>query len=416
MRMKNTFFILLTSVLLLFPFPFLQAQQTKEMVAVYTIDNSGDNIVEFVGDFLTNAIVKQGEYIAVERTAQFLAELNKEQDFQRTGAVDDSQISRLGKNMGVQLVCVVKISRSADQLFMSARLVDVETAALESTARPVRFDPNDWNEIETSCEKLVGSMFGGRTSRPIMGSSLPSSPSRRHPGEPEMVFVQGGTFLMGCTAEQGGDCDSDESPNHLVTVSDFYIGKYEVTQAQWEAVMGTSISQQRDKAGGSSLYGVGANYPMYYVSWHEVQEFINRLNALTGKQYRLPTEAEWEYAARGGNQSRGYKYSGSNFIEQVAWFKDNSGGTTHPVGTKSPNELGLYDMSGNVWEWCYDWYGSYSGTQQANPMGPSSGTDRVFRGGRWGSLASGCRVSYRSSNIPSFRSYFLGFRLVLSRY
>ena len=282
------------------------------MVAVYTIDNSGDNIVEFVGDFLTNAIVKQGEYIAVERTAQFLAELNKEQDFQRTGAVDDSQISRLGKNMGVQLVCVVKISRSADQLFMSARLVDVETAALESTARPVRFDPNDWNEIETSCEKLVGSMFGGRTSRPIMGSSLPSSPSRRHPGEPEMVFVQGGTFLMGCTAEQGGDCDSDESPNHLVTVSDFYIGKYEVTQEQWEAVMGTSISQQRDKAGGSSLYGVGVNYPMYYVSWHEVQEFISRLNALTGKQYRLPTEAEWEYAARGGNQSRGYKYSGSN--------------------------------------------------------------------------------------------------------
>ncbi len=416
MRIKKTFFILLTSVLLLFPFPFLQAQQTKEMVAVYTIDNSGDNIVEFVGDFLTNAIVKQGEYTAVERTAQFLAELNKEQDFQRTGAVDDSQISRLGKNMGVQLVCVVKISRSADQLFMSARLVDVETAALESTARPVRFDPNDWNEIETSCEKLVGSMFGGRTSRPIMGSSLPSSPSRRHPGEPDMVFVQGGTFLMGCTAEQGGDCDSDESPNHLVTVSDFYIGKYEVTQAQWEAVMGTSISQQRDKAGGSSFYGVGANYPMYYVSWHEVQEFINRLNALTGKQYRLPTEAEWEYAARGGNQSRGYKYSGGNFIEQVAWFSDNSGGTTHPVGTKSPNELGLYDMSGNVWEWCYDWYGSYSGTQQTNPMGPSSGLYHVNRGGSWLYDASFCPVSFRGEYAPADRDGDLGFRLALSRY
>ena len=229
-----------------------------------------------------------------------------------------------------------------------------------------------------------------------------------------MVFVQGGTFLMGCTAEQGGDCGSDESPNHLVTVSDFYIGKYEVTQAQWEAVMGTSISQQRDKAGCSSLYGIGANYPMYYVSWNEVQEFISRLNALTGKQYRLPTEAEWEYAARGGNQSRGYKYSGSNFIEQVAWFTDNSGGTTHPVGTKSPNELGIYDMSGNVYEWCYDWYGSYSSAQQTNPMGPSSASYRVDRGGCWGIDASYCRVSDRNYDAPANRYSSLGIRLVLS--
>lgn len=239
--------------------------------------------------------------------------------------------------------------------------------------------------------------------------------SSLHPGEPEMVLVKGGTFRMGCTAEQGGDCYYDESPNHLVTVFDFYIGKYEVTQAQWEAVMGTSISQQRDKAGRSwSLCGVGANYPMYYVSWNEVQEFISRLNALTGKQYRLPTEAEWEYAARGGNQSRGYKYSGSNFIEQVAWFTDNSGGTTHPVGTKSPNELGIYDMSGNVWEWCYDWYGSYSGTQQTNPMGPSSGSTRVNRGGGGGNFASYCRVSYRGNGTPTARYDGLGFRLVLS--
>ena len=206
-----------------------------------------------------------------------------------------------------------------------------------------------------------------------------------------------------------------ESPNHLVTVSDFYIGKYEVTQAQWEAVMGTSVSQQRDKAGATSLYGVGANYPMYYVSWTEVQEFISRLNALTGKEYRLPTEAEWEYAARGGNKSKGYKYSGSNFIEQVAWYGSNSGNGTHPVGSKSPNELGIYDMSGNVWEWCYDRYGSYGSGAETNPVGPSSGSSRVDRGGGWYDSASVCRVAYRSYYTPSIRGIDLGFRLVLSR-
>ena len=300
-------------------------------------------------------------------------------------------------------------------MYISARLVNVETSRLNTSSRPVRFGADDLEEMESACLEVVKSLFMDRdyqAGTPVSGNS--SSSSRLHLGEPEMVFVQGGTFLMGCTAEQGGDCDSDESPNHLVTVSDFYIGKYEVTQEQWEAVMGTSISQQRDKAGGSSLYGVGVNYPMYYVSWHEVQEFISRLNALTGKQYRLPTEAEWEYAARGGNQSRGYKYSGSNFIEQVAWFTDNSGGTTHPVGTKSPNELGIYDMSGNVWEWCYDRYGSYSGTQQTNPMGASSGSNRVRRGGSRYDNASICRVSNRSYDTPTNRSLNLGFRLVLS--
>ena len=409
------YWILLFIAFMLFPFSFLCAQQANEKVAIYTTDESGMGYAGFVGDFLTNAIVKQGRYEAYERTSAFLAELNKEQTFQRTGAVDDSQISSLGKMFGVQLVCVAKIGKLGSDLYISARLVNVETSRLNTSSRPVRFGADDLEEMESACLEVVKSLFMDRdyqAGTPVSGNS--SSSSRRHPGEPEMVFVQGGTFLMGCTAEQGGDCDSDESPNHLVTVSDFYIGKYEVTQAQWEAVMGTSISQQRDKAGGSSLYGVGANYPMYYVSWHEVQEFINRLNALTGKQYRLPTEAEWEYAARGGNQSRGYKYSGSNFIEQVAWFTDNSGRTNHPVGTKSPNELGIYDMSGNVWEWCYDWYGSYSSTQQTNPMGPSSGSYRVYRGGGRYNSASFCRVSNRLRSTPTDRNNSLGFRLVLS--
>jgi formylglycine-generating enzyme required for sulfatase activity len=228
----------------------------------------------------------------------------------------------------------------------------------------------------------------------------------------EMVRVKGGAFTMGCTSEQGNDCYNDEKPAHQVTLSDFYIGKYEVTQAQWKSVMGTNIRQQRDKADTSRpLCGEGNSYPMYYVSWNEAQEFIRKLNAQTGKNYRLPTEAEWEYAARGGAQSRGTKYSGSNTVGDVAWYIGNSGNATHPVGQKSPNGLGLYDMSGNVWEWCSDWYGTYSSGSQTNPAGPSSGSGRVLRGGSWRGDALYARVPRRSHTAPAFRYNILGFRL-----
>ena len=230
----------------------------------------------------------------------------------------------------------------------------------------------------------------------------------------EMVAVKGGTFTMGCTSEQGGDCESDESPAHSVTLSDYYIGKFEVTQKLWEAVMGTTVRQQRDKADPSwPMRGEGDNYPMYYVSWNDCKEFIGRLNQLTGANFRLPTEAEWEYAARGGNKNRGYKYSGSNSIADVSWYNDNSGSKTHAVGAKSPNELGIYDMSGNVYEWCEDWYGDYSGGSQTDPKGPSSGSSRVSRGGSWYYIARSCRVSYRDSFSPVNRYIDLGFRVVL---
>jgi formylglycine-generating enzyme required for sulfatase activity len=150
------------------------------------------------------------------------------------------------------------------------------------------------------------------------------------------------------------------------------------------------------------------------VSWDDVQEFIHKLNALTGKEYRLPTEAEWEYAARGGNQSRGYKYSGSNNVGDVAWYGDNSGSKTHPVGTKQANELGIYDMSGNVWEWCQDWYGSYSSSSQTNPVGASSGSGRVDRGGSWSSYAGIVRVCDRDYGTPGNRYDNLSFRLACS--
>ncbi len=216
-----------------------------------------------------------------------------------------------------------------------------------------------------------------------------------------MVEVKGGTFTMGATAEQGSDVESYEKPAHRVTLSDYYIGKTEVTEGLWRAVMGSNPSK----------YMKGDNYPVEYVSWNDCQTFITKLNSLTGETFRLPTEAEWEFAARGGTMSRGYKYSGGNTLSDVAWYFGNSGSAKHPVATKAANELGIYDMSGNVYEWCQDWYGSYSSAAQTNPTGPSTSSRRVDRGGCWADDARGCRVSDRDSDTPSFRNIFLGLRL-----
>ena len=216
-----------------------------------------------------------------------------------------------------------------------------------------------------------------------------------------MVYVSGGTFTMGATNEQGSDVEDDERPAHQVILSSYSIGKYEVTQEEWEAVMGSNPSVYK-----------GAKRPVENVSWWNCQEFIRKLNAMTGKKFRLPTEAEWEYAARGGMKSKGYKFSGSNDLRQVAWYDLNSEHTT--VGTKRSNELGLFDMSGNVWEWCQDyWCDRYSGDDQTNPTGPASGSYRVIRGGSWITPAGGCRVSYRGNYAPAEWSSILGFRLAL---
>jgi len=216
-----------------------------------------------------------------------------------------------------------------------------------------------------------------------------------------MVRVDGGTFQMGATSEQQNP-DSDEKPVHRVTLSDYYIGETEVTQGLWEAVMGSNPSNFK-----------GSNLPVERVSWDDSQAFIRKLNQLTGRRFRLPTEAEWEYAARGGNRSRGYQYGGSNTLTDVAWYYDNSKDKTHDVKTKQSNELGLYDMSGNVWEWCQDWYGDYSSSAQTNPTGPSSGSIRVYRGGSWGRDARRCRVSGRGCNSPGGTGSYLGLRLAL---
>ena len=218
----------------------------------------------------------------------------------------------------------------------------------------------------------------------------------------DMIKVEGGTFTMGATSEQGGYAENDENPAHQVTLSDYYIGETEVTQALWQAVMGSNPSSFK-----------GNSNPVESVSWDACQEFIRKLNSLTGRTFRLPTEAEWEFAARGGNESKGYKYSGSNSIDNVAWYTSNSSSKTHAVKNKSPNELGIYDMSGNVLEWCQDWYGFYSSNAQTNPKGPLGGFDRVLRGGDWSILAGYCRVSRRSCYSPGYGYDYIGLRLVL---
>ncbi len=214
-----------------------------------------------------------------------------------------------------------------------------------------------------------------------------------------MIPVEGGTFSMGSV-----NGDSDEQPVHQVTLDGYYIGETEVTQELWQAVMGSN----------PSYFTGNLQRPVERVSWYEVQEFITALNAATGKTFRLPTEAEWEFAARGGNKSKGYLYSGSNTIDDVAWHSYNSGMQTHEVGGKQANELGIYDMSGNVREWCSDWYDSnyYSNSPTSNPTGPETGSARVERGGSWSRHALDCRSAFRNRTNPTIRGLDIGFRVV----
>ncbi len=215
--------------------------------------------------------------------------------------------------------------------------------------------------------------------------------------EIEMVRIPGGSFWMGSQSEEASD---DEQPVHKVTLNGFRIGKYEVTQRQWQAVMGSNPSKFK-----------GDNHPVEQVSWDDVQDFIRKLNQMSGKRYRLPTEAEWEYAARGGKDGPGNDRYGSP--DRIAWYNGNSGDTTHPVGGKQPNAYGLHDMLGNVREWCQDWYGEYTTSAKNNPTGPAAGSVRVDRGGSWSNYASRVRAPLRNLYTPGVRSNNIGFRLAM---
>ena len=303
----------------------------------------------------------------------------------------------------------------------------VEDTPQDNAARTPQPETMRPESVSTVCGALPEQVMGqtdaevtmrrtGYAEADLLSGLNPLLPTAIHHLVENMVYVEGGTFTMGATAEQGDDFCDDEKPTHQVTLSSFYIGKYEVTQAEWETVMGSNPSQFK-----------GANLPVERVSWNDCQEFIRKLNEMTGKNFRLPTEAEWEFAARGGNKSIGFIYAGGNDLRNVGWYDENSRRdkensffsffsaprTTHEVGQKRSNELGLYDLSGNVWEWCQDRYRYYSSDSQTNPQGPGSGYNRVLRGGSWGTYARDCRLSYRNSCVPDRRSSNYGLRLAL---
>lgn len=342
------------------------------------------NVVERLLVGSHTLVLKKSGYADLQQ--QFSVEEGKEaslsvklpagRSVQFTSEKPGMQIIVDGKKLGTTpLTAVVGIGHHSVSAMRGGDIIDVRDLDITSAGAPLTMAFRDFNHTFT----VNGVQF-------------------------TMVEVGGGTFTMGATSEQGSDAWDEEKPAHEVTLSDYYIGQTEVTQALWEAVMGSNPSDSK-----------GGNLPVERVSWDDCQVFIQKLNQLTGKQFRLPTEAEWEYAARGGRKSRGYKYAGGNNIDSVAWCDGNSGNETHPVATKQANELGIYDMSGNVLEWCSDWCGDYTSSSQSDPQGSSSGSFRVIRGGCYYNFARNCRVSYRISNTLDYRSGYLGLRLSCNR-
>jgi len=369
----------------------------KSRIAVYLTasENVDSEVKRVISNQIINALQRTGSYSLIERNEAFVAQIDKERGVQQSGRVLDNQITRLGREFGAVAVCIVDVGSFMGELSVDMRMVEVEkTTVIHSGHADGRF--SGLSDIRTIVDKAAANMLevssGGR---PSGGTTGGSSGSRRNgevynPDGIELVYVEG-------------------TGSGIMAMKGFYIGKFEVTQAQWQAIMGNNPS---------NFKGAG-NLPVESVSWNDVQEFLARLNRATGRNYRLPTEAEWEFAARGGTAEKfcpgGCEYSGSNNINSVAWFTDNSSSRTQPVGTKAPNELGIHDMSGNVWEWCRDWFDAnyYGSSPVESPTGPSSGSYRGSRGGSWNDTARGCRVSNRLFSTPEFRISYLGLRLLL---
>ena len=394
--------------------PFVLFAQEPKKVAVLETKRGTESVSDFhlsmVRGGMETAVSNSKGYIAYDRSA--LEAIMGELQFQMSGLVSDADIKKIGEMAGAQYVLVTEASVDEGYMFIIAKILDVETGRYDKSydalceAKPV--------EIKKSCAEIGRKLFGSETV--VANNGANNSAKNISNGSDiievkvrnvtfEMVKVKAGTFVMGCTSEQGNDCDSDESPYHKVTISkDYYIGRYEVSQELWEAVMGNNPSKF-----------VGFDNPVEMVNYNECLAFCSELSRLTGKQFRLPTEAEWEYAARGGHQATVSAYAGSSIPDNVAWHSGNSASKTHTIGQKSPNELGIYDMSGNVWEWCSDWYKLYPRDAQTDPTGPAYGSYRIIRGGSWYENAASCRVANRKTFPYSNRFYDLGLRVVLIR-
>jgi formylglycine-generating enzyme required for sulfatase activity len=360
---------------------------------------------ELLAQLLATELANSGSYAVFPRT-NTIEKVMEEHHIERSGMTDAESIKAIGEAVNAEYVLSASVRKLGPDNYFSASILHIVEASQAKGAREKYQTVND------------GLTLMPRIARTLAGDGAApggSAPAGKVPAN--MALVEGGTFQMGSTSG-----DNDEKPVHTVTVKSFYMGKTEVTQKEWMEVMGNNPSRVK-----------GDTLPVENVSWYDAVEYCNRLSLKEGLTpayrgsgdaivcdfnaggYRLPTEAEWEYAAKGGNKDYlSYEYSGGNSVGSVAWYNENSGRSTHPAGTKAPNSLGLYDMSGNVWEWCWDWYGSYSGGSQTDPSGASSGTGRVIRGGSWYNDAALARSAYRDIFTPSGRRDILGFRLVAS--
>lgn len=414
--MNTRVLLIIWSLLMIAPV-FGENQHSKKVAILETVDK--ENAISYgvklmVRSKLAYAITNTPGYEAYDRVN--ISSIMNEHEFQRTGLVRDDQIKQLGVMTGADYVVIAEVANLDNtHIILYTTILSVETARVERTSNIQT--ATDINALEDGCRELAARLLGVQSEQITARSHNTSVEQATGPNFIEtisginlkMIYVEGGEFLMG---------ESSRSNNgqaaRRVKLDSYYISECEITQSQWAEIMGTSIQQQASKAGSTTYRGVGLNYPMYYVSWEEANAFCKTLSRMTGHTYRLPTEAQWEYAARGGKTSQNTEYSGSWSIEEVAWYINNSGSNTHPVKTKQANELGLYDMTGNVWEWCLDWYSSsYNSNDTNNPTGPSTGTLRVLRGGSWGNDARLCRITNRNYFNPNTRGYHYGFRVVV---
>jgi len=393
------------------------------MVAVFPATGSGinQNIKDEITKGLQEGILKSEQYKLVNQNIEKALSVIK---YQQSGAVADNYLIQFGKTLRADYVVYAIVSKHNNSDYrISYKMIDISSEEVPEIELEDVYNGSTgiFDAVENISKKLFsngGDYEDNNYQPPTIGENIIFTVK----GVTfEMIFVQGGIFVMGCTSEQS-DCYDSEKPSHSVTLSDFYIGKFQVTQKLWQVVMGTNIREQRTLAKTSwSLYGEGDDFPMYLINYNECVEFCSKLNKLLSEQlpkgykFRLPTEAQWEYAARGGQKTKGYKFSGSNNLNEVAWYTNNSGGKAYKVGLKNKNELGIYDMSGNIYEWCLDWYGAnyYSNNNFTNPKGPEFGAKRVLRGGSKGSRTQDCRVCNRANSTPDTRGDN-GFRIALT--
>ena len=368
------------------------------------------------------------------------------QHYQKALQTDSlNQAAQNGKKAAADKIAYDQYIDDANALFVAGK--HKEAKAKYQAALKLNKDGKEATNGIKQCKDVINNVSTSKPpppSSPSSGTTTASSTNVTHnvstpkngdvinikiPGTNQsikMVQVQGGTFKMGCDEKRDGDCENNEKP-HSVTLSAYSIGKYEVTIGQYLAFVKETKTHYPEWLETGSKYNIytgsssgyykkagmsesNVNHPITGVSWHDAKAYCDWLRKKTGKNFRLPTEAEWEYAARGGKDSKKHKYAGGNDIDKVAWYSGNSGGKTHEVGERNFNELGLYDMSGDVWEWCSDWYGSYPTAPTNNPKGPSNGTACVLRGGSWYNNARNCRTASRYSYAPSNRDSYYGFR------